>query len=83
MPFLLFVKSFLEIHDNWCWKIIFVMDVAVIVLDHILNMAGLYEFRQSLWITHLIILLMIVYVLVAIINKMVKRQLDQNHISGH
>ncbi len=73
MPFLLFAKSFLEIHDNRCWKIIFVMDVAVIVLDHILNMTGLYEFRRSLWMTHLIILLVIVYVLVAIINKMVKR----------
>ena len=77
MAFLLFVKSFLEIHDNRCWKIIFAMNFAVIILDHILNMTGLYEFRQSLWITHLIILLVIVYVLVAIINKMVKRQLDQ------
>ena len=77
MPFLLFAKSFLEIHDSRCWKIIFVMDFAVIVLDHILNMTGFYEFRRSLWMTHLIILLVIVYVLVAIINKMVKRQIDQ------
>lgn len=40
-------------------------------------MTGFYEFRRSLWMTHLIILLVIVYVLVAIINKMVKRQIDQ------
>ena len=48
-----------------------------IVLTHILNATEIYEFRRSLWMTHALIILMILYLLVVICSKIARRQLDQ------
>ena len=63
MPFLLFVKSFLEIRDDRFCRIICNANLALIVLTHILNATEIYEFRRSLWMTHALIILMILYLL--------------------
>ena len=41
------------------------------------NATGIYEFRRSLWMTHALIILMILYLLVVICSKIARRQLDQ------
>ena len=50
---------------------------ALIVLTHILNATEIYEFRRSMWMTHALIILTILYLLVVICSKIVRRQLDQ------
>ena len=77
IPFILFVKSFLEIRDDRCWRIICNANLALIVLTHILNAAEIYEFRRSLWMTHVLIILTILYLLVVIWSKTIRKQLDQ------
>ena len=77
MSFILFVKSFLEIRDDRFCRIICNANLALIILTHILNAAGIYEFRRSLWMTHVLIILMILYLLVVICGKIARRQLDQ------
>ncbi len=77
MSFILFVKSFLEIRDDWFCRIICNANLALIVLTHILNATEIYEFRRSLWMTHALIILTILYLLVVICSKIVRRQLDQ------
>lgn len=77
MSFILFVKSFLEIRDDRFCRIICNANLALIVLTHILNATEIYEFRRSLWMTHALIILTILYLLVVICSKIVRRQLDQ------
>lgn len=77
MAFIMFVKSFLEIKDEWYWKRICDINFGVIVVSFILNFTGIYEFRRSLWMTHALIILTILYLLVVICSKIVRRQLDQ------
>ena len=67
MSFILFVKSFLEIRDDRFCRIICNANLALIVLTHILNATEIYEFRRSLWMTHALIILMILYLLVVIL----------------
>lgn len=76
MAFIMFVKSFLEIKDEWYWKRICDINFGVIVVSFILNFTGIYEFRRSLWMTHMIIVLMLIYVFAVIITKIVKHQVD-------
>lgn len=77
MSFILFVKSFLEIRDDWFCRIICNANLALIVLTHILNATEIYEFRRSLWMTHALIILTILYLLVVIWSKIFRKQLDQ------
>lgn len=76
MAFIMFVKSFLEIKDEWYWKRICDINFGVIVVSFILNFTGIYEFRRSLWMTHMIIVLVLIYVFAVIITKIVKHQVD-------
>lgn len=76
MAFIIFVKSFLEIEDEWYWKRICDINFGVIVVSYLLNFTGVYEFRRSLWMTHMIIVLMLIYMFVVIVTKIVKHQVD-------
>lgn len=77
IPFIMFVKSFLEIKDEKFWKIIRNINVLVIVVSYLLNFTGIYEFRRSLWMTHMVIILLLIYMFVVIANKIAKHQIDQ------
>lgn len=77
IPFIMFVKSFLEINDDRFWKYICNINGLVILVSYILNFTGIYEFRRSLWMTHCVIVLLLVYMLVVIARKIIKRQIDQ------
>ena len=77
IPFIMFVKSFLEIKDNRFWRYICDLNGLVILVSYILNFTGIYEFRRSLWMTHFIIILMLVYMFIVIVGKITKRQVDQ------
>ena len=79
MAFIMFVKSFLEINDNLFWKLICYFNVTIILLEHILNATGMYYFRQTLWMTHIVIILMLIYLFVVITIKIIRRQLDTRY----
>lgn len=74
--FIMFVKSFLEIKDECYWKRICDINFGVIIVSYVLNFTGIYEFRRSLWMTHMIIGIMLIYVFAVIITKIVKHQVD-------
>ena len=77
IPFIMFVKSFLEIKDNRFWRYVCDLNGLVILVSYILNFTGIYEFRRSLWMTHFIIILLLVYMFVVISGKIIKKQVDQ------
>ncbi len=77
IPFIMFVKGFLEIKENRYWKLICDINGAVMLINFILNFAGIYEFRRSLWMTHAVIVLIMIYMFVVMTYKIVKRQVDR------
>lgn len=77
IPFLMFVKSFLEINDDKIWKIICDLCILQTVVCSLLHFTGFYEFRRSIWITHISICMVLVYLIAVIIYKIVKKQTDQ------
>ncbi len=77
IAFIMFVKSFLEIKDEWYWKRICDINFGVIIVSYLLNFTGIYEFRRSLWMTHIVIVLMLIYMFVVIAGKILKRQIDR------
>lgn len=77
IPFIMFVKSFLEIKDEKFWKIICNINGLVIIASYFLNFTGIYEFRQSLWMTHMVIIFLLIYMFTVIASKIIKHQVDQ------
>ena len=77
IPFLMFVKNFLEINDNKIWKIICSLCMIQIIVCCLLHFTGLYEFRRSIWVTHLSICLLLIYMIIVIVCKIVKKQVNQ------
>ena len=77
IPFLMFVKSFLEINDDKIWKIFCNLCMLQTVVCSLLHFTGFYEFRRSVWITHLSICIVLIYLITVIIYKIIKKQADQ------
>ena len=77
IAFIMFIKSFLEIKDEWYWKRICDINFGVIIVSYVLNFTGIYEFRRSLWMTHMVIGLMLIYMFVVMAGKIIKHQVDR------
>ena len=73
IPFLMFVKSFLEINDDKIWKILCNLCMLQTVVCSLLHFTGFYEFRRSVWITHLSICIVLIYLITVIIYKIIKK----------
>lgn len=82
IPFLMFVKSFLEINDDKIWKIFCNLCMLQTVVCSLLHFTGFYEFRRSVWITHLSICIVLIYLITVIIYKIIKKQADQRRKSA-
>lgn len=74
-PILMFVKSFLEINDDKIWKIFCNLCMLQTVICSLLHFTGFYEFRRSVWITHLSICIVLIYLITVIIYKIIKNRL--------
>ena len=77
LTFIMFIKSFLDIKDEKFWKIICNINALAMVISYVLNFTGIYEFRRSLWITHMVIILLLIYMFVVITGKIIKHQVDR------
>jgi diguanylate cyclase (GGDEF)-like protein len=61
-PFAKFVQTFYE-DDSKIWNIFYVADVIQIALSLLLCLTGFYDLRQTLWLTHLLLVFVIVTIL--------------------
>ena len=77
IPFILFVRSFLDLGDKKIWRVFCDASMAMCVTSCVLHFTGIREFRQSLVLTHIIIVGVLIYLTCAIIFKIVKRQADR------
>jgi diguanylate cyclase (GGDEF)-like protein len=76
-PFAKFVQTFYE-DDSKIWNIFYVSDVIQISLSLLLCLAGFYDLRQTLWITHMLIVFVIVIILYKSFSLMQDNILSRN-----
>ena len=76
IPFAMFVRSFLEIGDKRIWRFLCNISMLETVGCCILHFTGIYELRQSIVLTHVIIGCALLYLIYGIVRKLVYRQAD-------
>lgn len=76
IPFAMFTRSFLEMKDNKFWKIFCDISALETVVVTVMHISGVYEFRKSIWLTHTLIAAVMVYMLVSIMQRIAKGQVD-------
>lgn len=77
LTFIMFIKSFLDIKDEKFWKMICSINVLVMAVSYVFNFTGIYELRRSLWMTHIVIILLMIYMFVVITKKIIRHQIDR------
>lgn len=76
--FLLFVREFMRIEENFIWKIVCSVSVVNFVVCLVLQFAGIADFKETVIATHSIMVLSILYVIFALVHKVIKKQITHN-----
>jgi len=79
--FLLFVREFMRIEENIIWKIVCSISVVNFVVCLGMQFAGIADFKETVIATHSIMLLSILYVILALVHKVIKKQITHNLIA--
>ncbi len=77
IPFVLFVRSFLDFDDKNIWRVFCGFSMVMCVISCVLHFTGIWELRQSLILTHIVIVGLLIYLTRAIVFKFVKRQVGR------
>ena len=77
IPFILFVRCFLDLGDRKIWRVFCDLSMVVCVISCVLHFTGIWEFRQSLILTHIVIVGVLIYLAGAIIIKIIKKQVNR------
>ena len=77
IPFILFVRCFLDLGDKKIWRVFCNLSMVMCVISCVLHFTGIWEFRQSLILTHILIVGGLIYLTCAIVIKIVKKQVDR------
>ena len=77
IPFVLFVRSFLDFDDKNIWRVFCGFSMVMCVISCVLHFTGIWELRQSLILTHIVIVGLLIYLMRAIVFKFVKRQVGR------
>ena len=75
--FVMFVRCFLDLGDKKIWRILCDTSMIVCAISCVLHFTGIWEFRQSLILTHILIVGGLIYLTCAIVIKIVKKQVDR------
>ena len=76
-PFALYVKETLEMEDDKVGDIICIISFVNAIACVVLHMTRMREFKQSVMGTHLLMLVDLVYLLYALIQRMRKKEMDR------
>ncbi len=77
IPFLLFLRELLDIGDKWIWKIISSYCFGSFLCMVLLQLTGIADFRETVFLIHIGIVLVAFYTILAMIVKI--RQSGFNH----
>lgn len=77
IPFVLFVRDFLNIGDRTLWKVLFVINVSEMAAVLALQFFDIADMKETLWMTHLMLCIALFYLIGCLIYKMYCRQIDR------
>lgn len=69
ISFLLYVKELFNDKDHWIWDVPYVASIVVVLLSIALQIRDVMDLRESLWMNHLVMLLLIAVVIFMIIRE--------------
>lgn len=69
IPFLLFLRELLDIADKWIWKIVATYCFTSFILMILLQITGAADFRETVFLVHIGIVLLAVYTIYSMIVK--------------
>jgi diguanylate cyclase (GGDEF)-like protein len=74
IPFIQFFRNYLHAEDEYLCTIISCISIAQIIFSLTLHFTGIADLKETLSLTHVVMLLAMIYLLVTIIAKIYKRQ---------
>lgn len=77
IPFALFVHDFLRIGDKKIWKILCAVSGIEFFSVLFLQFADIYDMKETLFLTHIILFIALGYMVGCLIYKVVRRQVDR------
>lgn len=77
LPFLLFLRQTYPNQDNPLWAFCCYLNCAVVIVRVVLQMVGLYDLRETLWLTHVALCVFVVCVFGLSISEIIKKELTK------
>ena len=77
VPFVLFLRHMYHNGGNWLWSICCYFNCIVVVARVLLQIAGIFDLRETLWMTHVSILLSAVIIVGMSIHELVVNKLSR------
>lgn len=77
LPFLLFLKQMYPNKENPIWGICCYLNCAVVIVRVFLQMMGLSDLRETLWLTHVVILIFVVCVFALSVSEIIKKEMTR------
>ena len=68
----------MRIEENFVWKIVCSVSVVNFVICLGVQFAGVADFKETVIATHSIMVLSILYVILALVHKVIKKQITHN-----
>lgn len=78
-PFILFVKEYMEVVETRIWKILCGLSLTNIVVQTTLHVSGIRQFKEMAPVTHLIVVLSLIYMIQSLIGRIRRRGLDRKN----
>ncbi len=77
LPFLLFLRNMYPNRENPLWAGCCYLNCAVVVIRVLLQMLGLYDLRETLWLTHAALCIFVVCVFALSVSEIVKKEMTR------
>lgn len=77
LPFLLFLRNMYPNRENPLWAGCCYLNCAVVVIRVLLQMLGLYDLRETLWLTHAALCIFVVCVFALSVSEIVRKEMTR------
>lgn len=77
IPLAMFVKEFLGIGDSRGWRILCGLSVIQFIVSVVLQALDLYDLKETVFVTHIILILSVCYVVMCIIRKIINHEVNK------
>ena len=78
IPFILFVRDFLNIGDRKLWKVLFAINVCEMVFVLGFQFFGIADMKETLWLTHMMLCIALFYMIGCLLYKAFRHQIDRH-----